>query len=35
LPGKTIEPEGEDTTHFSIIDADGNRVLMATGLPRH
>ena len=26
LPGNTIEPEGEDTTHFSIIDADGNRV---------
>ena len=26
LTGKTIEPEGEDTTHFSIIDGDGNRV---------
>ncbi len=26
LPGNTTEPEGEDTTHFSIIDADGNRV---------
>lgn len=26
LPGKASGVEGEDTTHFSIIDADGNRV---------
>jgi gamma-glutamyltranspeptidase/glutathione hydrolase len=26
LPGAPVNPAGSDTTHFSIIDADGNRV---------
>lgn len=26
LPAIGIKPEGEDTTHFSVLDADGNRV---------
>jgi gamma-glutamyltranspeptidase/glutathione hydrolase len=26
LPGQELEPEGTDTTHFSVIDADGNMV---------
>jgi gamma-glutamyltranspeptidase / glutathione hydrolase len=26
LPGAPVEPEGSDTTHFSILDRDGNRV---------